>query len=83
MPRLSRLKRKLYLCTRCNRSLLELVIIDLEEDFRVFDQLDLAESSEASLKRQFTVQVSTNQEIPDVPEGMVLQKRLFFIRLSY
>lgn len=61
----------------------EPVIIDLEEDFRVFDQPDLAESSETSSKRQFTVQVSSNQEIPDVLEGMVLQKRLFFIRLSY
>ena len=61
----------------------EPVIIDLEEDFRVFDQPDLAESFEANSKHQFTVQVSTNQEIPDLPEGMVLQKRLFFIRLSY
>ena len=53
----------------------ELVIIDLKEDFKVFDQPNLAEYSEASLNRQFTVQVSTNQEILHVPEGMVLQKR--------
>jgi len=51
------------------------VIVDLEEDFRVFNQTDLTESSKASLKHQFTIQVSTNQEILNVPEGMVIQKR--------
>ena len=47
-----------------------LVIVDLEEDFRVFNQTNLTESSKASLN-----QVSTNQEILNVPEGMVIQKR--------
>ena len=51
------------------------MIIDIKEDFRVFDQPDHAEFSKASLKHQVTVQVSTDQEITDVLDGMVLQKR--------
>ena len=51
------------------------MIIDIKEDFRVFDQPDHAESSKACLPHQVTVQVSIDQEIMDVLEGMVLQKR--------
>lgn len=50
----------------------ELVIIDLEEDLRVFDQPDFTESSRTSSKRHLIVQVNTDQEIPDILEEMVL-----------
>lgn len=50
----------------------ELVIIDLEEDLRVFDQPDFTESSRTSSKRHLIVQVNTDQEIPDIIEEMVL-----------
>lgn len=50
----------------------ELVIIDLEEDLRVFDQPDFTESSKTSSKRHLIVQVNTDQEIPDILEEMVL-----------
>ena len=44
-------------------------------DFEVFNQPDLAESSEAISKCLVSAQVSTKQEATNIPEAMVLQRR--------
>lgn len=45
------------------------------EDFEVFDQPDLVESSEAVPKRLVSAQVSTKQKAINIPEAIVLQRR--------
>ena len=47
--------------------------LDLEKDFEVFNQRNLAESSITTPRPLPSTQVSIDQEITDVPEAMVLQ----------
>ena len=50
-------------------------VIDSEEDFEVFDQPDLTESPSTTSKFLPSAQISADQEIADIPEAMVLQRR--------
>ena len=48
--------------------------VDLEEDFKVFYRPTSPEGLETSSRPQPSVQISVDQEVTDVLEGMVLQK---------
>ena len=50
-------------------------VTDFEEEFEVFDQLDLTESPSTTSKFLPSVQISANQETADIPKAMVLQRR--------
>ena len=50
-----------------------LEVVDLEEDFDVFDRPNFAESSSINSRPLPSTQVSGNQETIDIPEVMVLQ----------
>lgn len=52
-----------------------LEVVDLEEDFELFDRLDLVESSNITLRSLPSTQVSSNQEIANTLEAMVLQRK--------
>ena len=50
-------------------------VVDLEKDFEVFDWPDLAESPNLNPRLLPSAQVSSNQEIANVPEAIVLQRK--------
>ena len=50
-------------------------VIDLEEDFEVFDRPDPIESSDTTPRPLPSIQISSNQEPIDIPEAMVLQRK--------
>lgn len=50
-------------------------MVDSKEDFEVFDQPDIAESSNLSPRSLPSALVSSNQETADVLEAMVLQRK--------
>lgn len=48
--------------------------MDLGEDFEVSNLLDLVEHFYSSSRPQITAQINANQEVSNIPEGMVIQK---------
>nr|POE54692.1 hypothetical protein CFP56_25052 [Quercus suber] len=52
------------------------IVKNLERDFEVVDQLDLAGSSEVHLGIPLFAQVSIDQEATDILEGMMIKKNL-------
>ena len=50
-------------------------VTDSEEEFEVFDQLDLTESPSTTSRFLPSAQISADQETADIPKTMVLQRR--------
>ena len=50
-------------------------VTDSEEEFEVFDQLDLTESPSTTSRFLPSAQISADQETADIPKAMVLQRR--------
>ena len=50
-------------------------VVDTEEDFEVFDPLDPTESPGTTSRPLPPNQINSNQELADIPEVMVLQRK--------